>query len=41
MVQTGGGGGPGLPLSGSPTDVLIMLLVLAGVVWLAFRFFNS
>lgn len=41
MVQTGGGGGPGLPLSGNPTEILIMLVVLVGVVWLAFRFFSS
>ena len=41
MFQTGGGGGFDLPMRGSPVEILIMLLILAAVVWVAFRLFSS
>ena len=37
MVSTGGGGG--LPIGG-PIEMVIALLVLVGVAWLAYQFFN-
>jgi hypothetical protein len=40
MVQTGGGGF-GLPLGGSPTEILIALLVLVGIIWLVYRLFST
>jgi hypothetical protein len=39
MVSTGGGG-PSLPMSGNPIELLIVLVVLAGVAWLAYKLFN-
>jgi hypothetical protein len=36
MVSTGGGG-PSLPLGGSPIEVVIALLVVVGVVWVAYK----
>ena len=35
MITTGGGGG--LPIGGGPIETLIAVVVLVGVVWLAYR----
>jgi hypothetical protein len=34
-------GGPGLPMAGSPSEILIMLLVVVGIIWLVSRLFSS
>jgi hypothetical protein len=39
MVSTGGGGG--LPNIDSPIEVAIVLVVLAGLVWLGYKFFGD
>jgi hypothetical protein len=38
---TSGGGGGALPNIDSPIELAIVLAVLAGLVWLGFRFFDS
>jgi hypothetical protein len=38
---TSAGGGFSLPMSGSPTEILIMLLLLLGILWLGFRLLSS
>jgi hypothetical protein len=38
---TGGGGGAGLPMAGSPSEILIMVLVVVGIIWLVSRLFSS
>jgi hypothetical protein len=38
---TSGGGGFGLPRADQPLEILIVLLVLAGIVWLVTRFFST
>ena len=39
MVSAGGGGG--LPNIDSPIELAIVLVVLAGLVWLGFKFFSD
>jgi hypothetical protein len=39
MFTSGGGGG--LPNINSPTELAIVLVVLAGIVWLGFKFFSD
>jgi hypothetical protein len=39
MFQTGGGGFD-LPIGSSPLELLVMLLVLVGLIWLMFRLFS-
>lgn len=41
MFQSGGGGGFGLPVGGSPIELLITLLIVLGIVWLVTRLFSS
>jgi hypothetical protein len=38
---TSGGGGGGLPNINSPVELAIVLVVLAGIVWLGFKFFSD
>jgi hypothetical protein len=37
MVSAGGGGGPSMPMSGNPIEMLIVLTVLAAVAWVAYK----
>jgi hypothetical protein len=39
-VFSTGGGGPSLPLSGNPLELLIVLVVVAAVVWVTYRLLN-
>jgi hypothetical protein len=39
MVSAGGGGG--LPNINSPTEMLIVLVVLVGIIWLGYKFFSD
>lgn len=36
-MVSAGGGGPSLPMSGNPIELLIVLIVLAGVAWIAYK----
>ena len=38
MITTGGGGG--FPVGGGPIEMLITLVLLVGVVWVAYRLLN-
>jgi hypothetical protein len=38
---TSGGGGGRLPNVDSPIELVIVLLVLAGIFWLGFKFFSD
>ena len=38
---TSGGGGPSLPSIDQPIEMLVVVLVVAGLVWLGFRFFGD
>ena len=38
---TSGGGGPSLPRLDQPIEMLIVVLVVAALVWLGFRFFGD
>ena len=40
MVSTGGGGG-GLPPINSPLEGLILVVVIAAIVWVAYKAFSS
>lgn len=40
MVSTGGGGG-GLPPINSPIEGLVLVVVVAAIVWVAFKMFSS
>ena len=39
MVSSGGGGG--LPNINSPTELIIVLVVLIGIVWVGYKFFSD
>jgi hypothetical protein len=39
MVSAGGGGG--LPDINSPTEMLIVLLVLVGIIWVGYKLFSD
>jgi hypothetical protein len=41
VFTSAGGGGFGLPMSGSPVEIVVMLVLLIGVGWLAVRLFGS
>ncbi len=38
---TSGGGGFGLPRIDQPIEMLVVVLIVAGLVWLGFRFFGD
>ncbi len=38
---TSSGGGPSLPGIDRPIEMLIVILIVAGLVWLGFRFFGD
>jgi hypothetical protein len=40
MFSSGGGAG-GLPNINSPTELVIVLVVLVGMIWLGFKFFSD
>jgi|SoiMethySBSTD1v2_1073268.scaffolds.fasta_scaffold1782060_2 hypothetical protein len=41
MFSSGGGGFGGLPRVSDPLEILILLLIMAVLVWLGFRFFGD
>ena len=41
MIVSTGGGGPSLPGLDRPLELLIVVLILAGLVWLGVRFFSD
>ena len=41
MVSSGGGGGPSLPAMNSPLEMLIVVVICAILIWLAFRAFSG
>jgi hypothetical protein len=40
MFSSGGGAG-GLPSINNPTELVIVLVVLVGMIWLGFKFFSD
>ena len=40
MFSSAGGGG-GLPNINSPTELIIVLVVLIGIVWVGYKFFSD
>ena len=40
MFSSSGGGG-GLPNINSPTELVIVLVVLIGIVWVGYKFFSD
>jgi len=37
VFTSAGGGGFGLPIGGSPAELLVLLVLVAAIVWVAFR----
>ena len=40
-MVSAGGGGPSLPAMNSPLEMLIIVVICAILIWLAFRAFNG
>ena len=41
MFSSTGGGGFGVPMSGGPAELAVMLVIVVGIIWLVTRLFSS
>ncbi len=41
MISIGGGGGGGLPRIDGPVELMILLVVVGGIVWVGYRLFSD